>query len=103
MKTLAGLTSAIVAVWLVGPTKLAPQLAGATGCDTNIVSATVAATFCGHASGDSQIVDLFILWRGRPGWFHAHGGGSGSGGSNEFPVPGGRGRGGSPAVCRTVR
>lgn len=40
-----------------------------TTCETNIVSATVVASYCSHASGRDDIVDLMILWRGRAGWF----------------------------------
>lgn len=54
-------------------------------CGSNIVSATVVATFCGHREGDAEILDLFILWRGRPGWFQNRGTGSKGGrGSRTF-------------------
>jgi len=55
------------------------------GCGSNIVSSTVVATFCGHRLGDNEMLDLLILWRGRPGWFHRREAGiDGGGGTNEF-------------------
>jgi len=54
-------------------------------CQSDIVSSTVVATFCGHHQDDSEIVDLLILWRGKPGWFQRNGtGGSGGAGSRRF-------------------
>jgi hypothetical protein len=52
-----------------------------TTCQSDIVSSTAVATFCGHREGDHQIVDLYILWRGKPGWFQnrSFGGGAVSG------------------------
>jgi len=45
----------------------------------------VVATFCGHRVGSEEILDLFILWRGQPGWFQRRGsGGVGGGGSRRF-------------------
>jgi hypothetical protein len=38
-------------------------------CHATIVSDTVISTFCGHASGEQQYLDLLILWRGTPDWF----------------------------------
>ena len=38
-------------------------------CHVQIVSTTVITTFCGHAAGAHQALDLFIMWRGTPGWF----------------------------------
>jgi hypothetical protein len=53
-----------------------------TTCGTNIVSATVVATYCSHRVGDDDKLDLFILWRGQPGWFQRRGiGESGNRGS----------------------
>jgi hypothetical protein len=52
-------------------------------CQSDIVSSTVVSTFCGHREGDTQMLDLLILWRGAPGWFHAAGTGRrGSSGSS---------------------
>ena len=51
-------------------------------CQSNIVSSTVVATFCGHRDGNRELLDLLILWRGKPGWFH--GAQSGSGGTRVF-------------------
>src|SRR5438045_4041169 len=63
-----------------------------TGCGSNIVSATVVATLCGHREGDAEMLDLLILWRGRPGWFqHRGSGSSGSRGSAVSPMGGGLG------------
>ncbi len=54
-------------------------------CQSSIVSSTVVATFCGHAADSGQILDLLILWRGRPGWFQRREGGrSGGGGSRQL-------------------
>lgn len=39
-------------------------------CQSDIVSSTVVATFCGHPEGNTLVLDLLILWRGEPGWFH---------------------------------
>jgi hypothetical protein len=55
------------------------------GCGSNIVSSTVVATFCGHRVNDDEMLDVLILWRGRPGWFQRRQAGvDGSGGTNEF-------------------
>jgi len=54
-----------------------------TTCETNIVSATVVATYCSHRSGSDDAVDLMILWRGRAGWFqHGASGRNGTSGSH---------------------
>ena len=54
-------------------------------CGSNIVSATVVATFCGHRLDDNEMLDLLILWRGHPGWFQRRGSGTtGGGGSGQF-------------------
>jgi hypothetical protein len=42
-------------------------------CQSDIVSPSVVATFCGHAAGGDEILDLLILWRGGPGWFYRNG------------------------------
>jgi len=50
-------------------------------CQSDIVSPSVVATFCGHAAGGDEMMDLLILWRGAPGWFYKKGNaGVGSGG-----------------------
>jgi hypothetical protein len=49
----------------------------APSCHVEIVSATVITTFCGHAAGTQQVLDLFIMWRGSPGWFQRRENGSG--------------------------
>src|SRR5262245_50063453 len=55
------------------------------GCQADIVSSTVVGSFCGHRQGDRQVLDLLILWRGRPGWFHQKGPGYGGySGSSSF-------------------
>src|SRR3954465_12567979 len=51
-------------------------------CQSDIVSSTAVSTFCGHRQGDNEVVDLLILWRGKPRWFGA--GGHGGGGSRRF-------------------
>jgi hypothetical protein len=53
-----------------------------TTCWTNIISATVVATVCAHLNGDAEMLDLLILWRGRPGWFQSGAGPRGAGGSS---------------------
>ena len=54
-------------------------------CQSNIVSSTVVATFCGHRQGDEEMLDLLIVWRGKPGWFQGrYPGGGGGAGSREF-------------------
>lgn len=54
-------------------------------CQSDIVSSTTVATFCGHRQNDNEIIDLLTLWRGKPGWFRWKGtGGRGSGGSRRF-------------------
>lgn len=49
-------------------------------CQSDIVSSTVVATFCGHALDGNQVLDLLIYWRGRPGWFYRRDGAGGGGG-----------------------
>ena len=57
----------------------------APSCQSTIVSSTVVATFCGHVADNGQMMDLLILWRGRPGWFQRREGGrSGGGGSRQL-------------------
>lgn len=79
---------AFVARWSIAASLLVPALAlfgqsrESTSCGSNIVSATVVATFCGHRQDDDEMLDLLILWRGNPGWFQpreaaAIGGGGG--------------------------
>jgi len=56
-----------------------------TSCQSDIVSSTAVSTFCGHHQGDNEIVDLLVLWRGKPGWFQRNGTGrAGGGGSRSF-------------------
>lgn len=60
------------------------QMERSASCQSSIVSATVVATFCGHFADGTQLLDLFILWRGGPGWFqHGANAGGGSAGSRE--------------------
>jgi hypothetical protein len=64
--------------------KAAQQSRESASCQSDIVSSTVVSTFCGHRDGDNEILDLLILWRGRPGWFQWKGTGSrGSAGSGQ--------------------
>lgn len=55
-------------------------------CQSDIVSSTVVATFCGHRQGANEMLDLLVVWRGAPGWFHNRlfGVGGGGGGFNRF-------------------
>lgn len=70
---------------LVAASSLSCLAHESTSCGTNIISATVVATFCGHPQGSDQRLDLMILWRGAPGWFQRHDvGTSGSGGTRRF-------------------
>lgn len=83
-KTRAGSNQAragVIAVALVFFTCCAE---GRRSCQSDIVSPTVVATFCGHVDSRSQMLDLLILWRGQPGWFYRSPGGRGSGGSADF-------------------
>jgi hypothetical protein len=59
-------------------------------CGSNIVSATVVATYCGHRTGGEELLDLMILWRGEPGWFHRRTTASGGGGGSTTTAGGGR-------------
>jgi len=71
---------------LVATVPLTGQMPGSTGCQSDIVSATVVTTSCTHAERETQVLDLLVLWRGRPGWFQDAGGaGSGVGGSSTHP------------------
>jgi hypothetical protein len=45
------------------------QQRGSSRCQAQVLSATVLATSCSHPDGDRQALDLFIMWRGSPGWF----------------------------------
>jgi hypothetical protein len=63
---------AILAIVLAGAGQRG-QPRDPTTCGTNIVSATVVATYCSHSAGPDEILDLLILWRGRPGWFQRRG------------------------------
>ena len=63
---------------------LSCQLNESARCQSNIVSSTVVATFCGHRQGANEILDLLIVWRGAPGWFHNRHFGGGGGGFNQF-------------------
>lgn len=61
------------------------QQSESASCQSDIVSSTVVSTFCSHRQGDNLMIDLLILWRGKPGWFQGHsGGGAGGGGSRRF-------------------
>ena len=63
---------------------LSCQLTERISCQSNIVSSTVVATFCGHDQGANEMLDLLIVWRGSPGWFQNRQLGGGGGGSNKF-------------------
>jgi hypothetical protein len=67
--------SLIVAVGWLQPPRESPS------CQYNIVSPTVAAAYCGHRSGDDEVLDLLIAWRGEPGWFQRRDGVTGGGGT----------------------
>jgi hypothetical protein len=74
---------------MIGVTALAAAAAcqprESASCQSDIVSSTVVATFCGHRQGENEMLDLLILWRGKPGWFQRHHlGGGGGGGSRRF-------------------
>lgn len=66
---LAALLHVCIAVQLVTITALSSQTGDSRVCDAHVASATVIATVCTHASGDHQVIDLLVLWRGAPGWF----------------------------------
>ena len=65
--------STAVFLWVVVGTALiaggAHQRRESSSCQTDIVSATVVSTYCGHHENGSEVLDLLILWRGKPGWF----------------------------------
>src|SRR3954451_2669060 len=74
--------STIIGVMILSASA-AQQQSEAVSCQSDIVSSTVVSTFCGHRQGENQVIDLLILWRGKPGWFQEHrpsgtGGGGGS-------------------------
>lgn len=58
-----------LAIWLSVAPPLPWQPRDKPTCHATIVSETVITTFCGHASGAQQYLDLFIVWRGTPDWF----------------------------------
>ncbi len=76
--------SVVISVMVLAAAACQPR--ESTSCQSNIVSSTVVATFCGHRQGDNEILDLLILWRGKPGWFQRRypGGVAGRGGSRVF-------------------
>lgn len=79
--TRAGYISRMIAIAaLATGTSLMAQSRGAVSCGSNIISSTVVATYCGHAQGSEQLLDLLILWRGDAGWFQRRQGGGGGGG-----------------------
>jgi hypothetical protein len=76
--------SRVMAVTILAAT-VAVQARERVSCQSNIVSSTVVATFCGHREGNNELLDLLILWRGKPGWFQRRSpGGEGAGGSQRF-------------------
>ena len=75
--TLAALATAIATITLA-----ADQRRESSACQTDIVSATVVSTYCGHHEKGNEVLDLVVLWRGKPGWFV--GVGRGTGGSRTF-------------------
>jgi hypothetical protein len=77
MRALLSVTIGIAALAAV-----ARQPRESVSCQSNIVSSTVVATFCGHRQADEEVLDLLILWRGTPGWFQR--GSGGGGGSRTF-------------------
>jgi len=76
-------TAIVAMAVLVATAPLTGQTPGSTGCQSDIVSATVVATSCTHAERETQVLDLLVLWRGRAGWFQRTGSaGGGTGGSS---------------------
>lgn len=74
-----------IAPMLLAAISLSCHLRESTSCQSNIVSSTVVVTFCGHRQGANEMLDLLIVWRGAPGWFHnRHFGGGGGGGFTQF-------------------
>ena len=77
LSAVIGLAMAAGTVWF--------QPRESASCQSDIVSSTAVATFCGHRQGDDQFLDLYILWRGKPGWFQNRSlGASGGAGSRSF-------------------
>ena len=60
----------------------AQQQPESSSCQSDIVSSTVVSSFCGHHDGEHEVLDLVILWRGTPGWFHGKGTGRRGGGGS---------------------
>ena len=77
--------SKVIAVTILAAT-VAVQPLKRVSCQSNIVSSTVVASFCSHREGDNELLDLLILWRGKPGWFlrRSPADGGGVGGSERF-------------------
>jgi hypothetical protein len=76
--------TAVITLWAFAQT-VPQQPRESASCQSDIVSSTVVSTFCGHRQGDNEIVDLLVLWRGKPGWFQRNGTGrSGGAGSRSF-------------------
>ena len=75
-------TLAAVAMAIATMTLAADQRRESSACQTDIVSATVVSTYCGHHENGNEVLDLVVLWRGKPGWFL--GLGRGTGGSRTF-------------------
>jgi hypothetical protein len=77
--------SALMSVALAGGSAWS-QPRESSSCQSDIVSSTAVATFCGHRQGGGQVLDLYILWRGKPGWFQNRsvGGGGVLAGSSIF-------------------
>ena len=76
--TLAAIATAIATMTLA-----ADQRRESSACQTDIVSATVVSTYCGHHDNGNEVLDLVVLWRGKPGWFLGVGQ-RGTGGSRTF-------------------
>jgi hypothetical protein len=81
-----GLVSSLALLVACCSATVACQMQEGPSCQSDIVSAAAISSFCGHAEGAAQVLDLVILWRAEPGWFQAPtpGGVHGGGGSRSF-------------------
>ena len=78
-----------IAIWIALVVALVQTLAAiqpveSTSCQSDIVSSSVVATFCGHRRGDNLVLDLLVLWRGQPGWYFETSTQRGTAGSRTF-------------------
>jgi hypothetical protein len=74
----------LIAVCLPAPIGRSGPAQDQPSCQFDIVSSTVVATHCSHRVVHDQVLDLFIAWRGRPGWFQQRYSSMGRGATGSF-------------------